>query len=66
MITVLQQAVLNTMETYPGVVNGLFLWDNWMASDELCSEGWVNFRNFDIRGKLAGEVVRVAYELYRR
>ena len=54
------------METYPGVVNGLFLWDNWMASDELCSEGWANFRNFDIRGKPAGEVVRAAYELYRR
>ena len=60
------QAVLNTMETYPGVVNGLFFWDNWMASDQLWSEWWATHRNFDIRGKPAGEVVRAAYESYRR
>ena len=60
------QAVLNTMETYPGVVNGLFFWDNWMASDEMWSGWWAHHRNFDIRGKPAGEVVRAAYELYRR
>ena len=60
------QAVLNTMEAYPAVVDGLFLWDNWMASDELWSEGWANFRNFDIRDKPSGEVVRSAYRSYRR
>ena len=60
------QAVLNTMETYPGVVNGLFFWDNWMASDDLWSEWWANHRNFDIRGKPAEEVVRSAYDSYRR
>ena len=60
------QAVLNTMETYPRVVNGLFLWDNWMASDELWTEWWATRRNFDIRGKPADEVVRAAYASYRR
>ena len=60
------QAVLNTMETYPRVVNGLFLWDNWMASDELWTDWWATRRNFDIRGKPAEEVVRAAYESYRR
>ena len=59
------RAVLNTMEAYPGVVNGLFLWDNWMAGDELWSEGWANFRNFDIRDKPSGEVIRSAYRSYR-
>ena len=58
------RAVLNTMEAYPGVVNGLFLWDNWMASDELWAGGWANFRNFDIRDKPSGEVVRTAYRSY--
>ena len=60
------RAVLNTMEDYPGVVNGLFLWDNWMAGDELWSGFWANARNFDIRDKPSGEVVRAAYRSYRR
>ncbi len=62
----IHQAVFNTMSAYPGVVNGLFLWDNWMASDQLWSEWWANHRNFDIRGKPAGAVVRAAYGSYRR
>ena len=60
------RAVFNTVETYPGVVNGLFFWDNWMASDELWSESWAGYRTYHIRGKPAGEVVRAAYESYRR
>ena len=60
------QALFNTMQTYPGVVNGTFLWDNWMASDELWSEWWANARNYDIRGKPSEEVVREAYASFRR
>ena len=60
------QALVNTMELYPGVLDGFFLWDNWMASDELWADWWANRRNFDIRGKPAGEVVRAAYESWRR
>ncbi len=62
----IHQAVFNTIAAYPGVVNGLFLWDNWMASDQLWSEWWANHRNFDIRGKAGGAVVRAAYGSYRR
>jgi len=60
------RALLNTMEAYAGVVDGLFLWDNWMAGDELWSESWANLRNFDIRDKPSGEVIRSAYRSYRR
>ena len=60
------QALFNTMASYPGVVNGAFLWDNWMASDQLWSEWWAVHRNFDIRGKPAEEVVREAYASFRR
>ena len=60
------QAVLNTMAAHPGAVNGLFFWDNWMASNELWSEWWANHRNFDIRGKSAEAVIRAAYASFRR
>ena len=59
------QALFNTMAAYPGVVRGAFLWDNWMASDEMWSWFWAHARNFDIRGKPAEEVVRAAYASYR-
>ena len=60
------QALFNTMEAYPGVVHGAFLWDNWIASDEMWSWFWAHARNFDIRGKPAEEVVRTTYNSYRR
>ena len=60
------QALLNTMESYPGVIDGVFWWDNWMASDELWAEGWAGLRNFDVRGKPAEEVIRSAYRSYER
>ena len=60
------QALINTMGAHPGVIDGVFWWDNWMASDELWNEGWANLRNFDVRGKLAGEVIRMAYSFYER
>ena len=58
------QALINTMDKYPGVLDGVFYWDNWIASDELWASSWANRRNFDIRGKLAEDVVRSAYEQY--
>ena len=60
------EALFNIMEAYTGVVDGAFLWDNWMASDERWSSFWAHARNYDIRGKPAGEVVRAAYESLRR
>ena len=56
------QAMFNTVEKYPGVVNGAFLWDNWVASEELWEEYWAHRRYWPIRGKAAAEVVRETYE----
>ena len=36
----LYQGLLNAMDRYPGVVNGVFWWDNWMASDEYWATSW--------------------------
>ena len=58
------QALINTMVQYPEIVNGVFYWNNWMASDEHWAEYWAGRRNYDIRGKLAEEVVREAYASY--
>ena len=59
------QALLNTMEQHPGVLNGVFFWDNWMASEEMW-EYWRGQRFYPIRDKLAEEVVRSAYESYKQ
>lgn len=58
------QGLINTMVENPGVLNGVFFWDNWIASDELWAEWWAGRRSFSIRGKLAEEVVRSAYGSY--
>ena len=58
------QGLINTMADNPGVLNGVFFWDNWIASDELWAEWWAGRRSFSIRGKLAEDVVRSAYVLY--
>ena len=55
------QAFFNTSERYPGIVNDAFFWDNWITTEELWLKWWAGRRNFDIRGKLAEEVVRTEY-----
>ena len=60
------QALINTMDKYPGVVNGVFYWDNWINSDEQWAGYWADRRNYDIRGKLAEEVIRSAYLSYKQ
>ena len=56
------QALLNTIAKYPGVLEGIFWWDNWISSDA----EWAAFpgsqRGFPIRDKLSGDVVRSTYE----
>ena len=62
------QALLNTMAQHPGILNGAFFWDNWMASEDIWQDDgfWVGTRTFGIRGRrLAEEVVRSAYEGYK-
>ena len=58
------EALINTIDQYPGIVNGVFYWDNWIASDEQWARYWARRRNYAIRGKRSEEVVRSAYASY--
>ena len=55
------QAFFNASERYPGIVNGAFFWDNWIATDAMWADHWLGRRSFAVRGKLAESVVRDAY-----
>ncbi|MCY4646765.1 MAG: Ig-like domain-containing protein [Gammaproteobacteria bacterium] len=46
---------------YPGLVNGAFFWDNWIATNAMWADHWLGRRSFAVRGKLAEAVVRDAY-----
>ena len=61
------QALFNTMAQHPGVLNGVFFWGNWMASEAMWEQyGWKDdLRSYNIRGKPAEAVVRRAYEGYQ-
>ena len=53
--------LLNAMSNSHRLLNGVFFWDNWIASDALWEEWWSGRRSFAIRDKLSEEVVRSAY-----
>lgn len=55
------QGMLSAMNIHPGVVNALFLWDNWIAGDELWAGYWANRRTFAVRDKLSESIVRGVY-----
>ncbi len=55
------EAYFNTSERYPGIINGAFFWDNWMATEAHWDDWWAGRRSFAIRGKLAEDVVRAEY-----
>ena len=59
------RALLDTMDSHPGVLNGVFWWDNWIAGDELWAEYWAGRRAFAIRDKPSEEIVRSVYALWR-
>ncbi len=56
------QALLNTMNRYPGVVDGVFWWDNWITTDAGWAKFWRTHRSYSIHGKLAEDIVGPAYE----
>ena len=60
------QALFETMDLYPGVVNGAFFWDNWITDNEHWEEFWGKRRNFDFRNKPAEKIVGAHYERYQR
>ena len=55
------EAFFETSARHPGLVNGAFLWDNWIATDAMWAGHWLDRRSFAVRGKLAEAVVRDAY-----
>ena len=59
------QAWFEVMDRYPDVVHGAFLWDNWLASDELWGEYWAGHGNFSVRDKPAEDVVRAQYAKWK-
>ena len=59
------QAFFNVMDRHSGVVRGAFLWDTVMASDENYARSFAQMRCFNIRGKLAEQVVGQRYAVWR-
>jgi len=55
------EAFFETTARYPGLVNGAFFWDNWIATDAMWADYWLDRRSFAVRSKLAEAVVRDAY-----
>ena len=55
------QGMLSVMNRHPGVVNALFLWDNWLAGDDLWAGYWAGRRTFAVRDKLSEGIVRAVY-----
>ena len=55
------QALLDVMNAHPGVLDGVFWWDNWMTDEERWASYWAGRRSFAIRAKPAEEIVRSAY-----
>ena len=55
------EAFFETSARYPGLVNGAFFWDNWIATDAMWADYWLDRRSFAVRGKLAEAVVSDAY-----
>ena len=56
------QALLNTMGKYPGVLGGVFWWDNSIATDEFWTDWLANHRVYSIRGKSTEDIVRSSYQ----
>ena len=60
------EAFFNTMKRHPDLVDGAFLWGMQMASDETWNDNFRFLIDFSPRGKLAEDVVRKAYDSFRR
>ena len=60
------EGLVKAMGENPGVLNGVFYTDNWMASDALWAEWWAGRRSYSIRGKPAEAVIREAYQRWKQ
>ena len=59
------EALFNTMDRHPSVVQGAFLWDIMMATDQQWQQAFGSKVTFSIRGKLAEEMVRQRYQQWQ-
>ena len=53
------RAFFDASDRFPGLVNGAFLWNNWIHTEEMWARYWARERHYGIRGKPAEAVVRV-------
>ena len=58
-------ALFNVMDKNPGFITGAFLWDVNMATEQQYQQTYAQMRTFNIRGKLAEDVVREHYNKWR-
>jgi hypothetical protein len=57
----IHQALFNVMDRHPGVLDGVFTWDMWMADHERWASEIEPWRSISIRGRLAEDVFRQYY-----
>ena len=57
----LYPGLLDAMDSHPGVLNGVFWWDNWIASEERWAGYWAGRRTFAVRDKPSEEILQAAY-----
>ena len=55
------EAFYNVMDRHSGVITGAFLWDVMMSTEQQYQQSFGAMRTFNIRGKLAEEIVRQWY-----
>lgn len=55
------EAFFNVMDRHPAVVSGAFLWNNTIASNETWNGSFGKLRGFDVRNKIAEDIVRTHY-----
>ncbi|MFC2036336.1 hypothetical protein ACFLUJ_09535, partial [Chloroflexota bacterium] len=55
------EAFFNMVDRHSGIVTGAFIWGLQMATDTQYQQSFANMRTFNIRGKLAEEVVQLQY-----
>ncbi|MDE2979919.1 MAG: Ig-like domain-containing protein [Gemmatimonadota bacterium] len=60
------KAFFEVSDAHPGLVNGAFFWDNWIATNAMWVEILGDKRTYSFRGKLAEAVVRDVYGRWAR
>ena len=59
------ETFFDAMDRHPGVVQGAFLWDTMMGTQQQWQQAFGSLRNFSVRDKLVEDIVRTRYEQWR-